>query len=138
MMSAYFPASIVPTSFERPMRSAEFCVAVRIACAGVIPNCTMVTNCLALSPCGYTPASVSERHLHPSLHRFLKRLALDAADHLLFVDIFLRQAKLDGLAEQVVVVVDIHDKVGAVLLGKLNVFIAGQAGMLDGIDARQD
>jgi hypothetical protein len=39
--SANLPASNVPTSLARPMRSAALLVAARMACAGVIPNFTM-------------------------------------------------------------------------------------------------
>src|ERR1700719_1025150 len=44
------PAAIAPTSPERPSASAAVTVAAWIACMGVMPQVTIVTNCLALSP----------------------------------------------------------------------------------------
>src|SRR4051812_47638591 len=50
--SAYLPASILPTSLLRPIRSAALTVAARIAWIGVMPHSTILPNCLPLSPCG--------------------------------------------------------------------------------------
>ena len=55
----------------------------------------------------------------PAFTAFWKVSRCSLADHLLLVDVLLRQAELDGFAEQVVVVVDVHVEVGAVLLGQL-------------------
>ena len=72
------------------------------------------------------------------MNGLLEVLTLQAADHLLFVHVLLRQSELDGLAEDVIVVVDVHDEVRSMLLGELHVFFIGKAGVLDGVDAGED
>ncbi len=55
-----------------------------------------------------------------------------------FVDVLLLQPELDGVAQQVVVVVDVHVEVGAVLDGEANVFVVSEAGVFDGVDAGEN
>src|ERR1700674_5012743 len=65
-MSAHFPASIVPILSDQPSRSASLIVAVWIACSGVKPSFTITANSCALSPCGYTAASVPKPTFTPA------------------------------------------------------------------------
>src|SRR5262249_55147571 len=77
-------------------------------------------------------------HLGAALYRALKVFPLQLPDHLLLVHIFLGQAELDGFPQNVIIVVDVHHQVGAVLPGQANALIVDQAGVLNGIDARED
>src|SRR5581483_9228182 len=61
-----------------------------------------------------------------------------ATDAALLVDVLLREAELDGLTEQVVVVVDVHDEVSAVLDGEFDVVVVSERGVLDGIKSGED
>ena len=80
----------------------------------------------------------AEQHLHPRPNRALEGLALLEADHPLLVEALLLGAVRGARREDVVVVVDIHVEPGAVLLGELDRGVAGQAGVLDGVDAGED
>src|SRR5689334_11814560 len=114
-MSAYFPASIVPTSCVRPIKSAALDVAARIN-----------------SRIG------SERHLHASLERLLKILTLQAPDSAFFIEPFFIQPELSGLLQNVIVVINIHHEIRSMLLGEPNILIIRQAGMFNGINSRKD
>ena len=74
----------------------------------------------------------------PGANRALEGLALLEADHLLLVEALLLGAVRGAGREDVVVVVDIHVEPGAVLLGELDRRVAGEAGMLDRVDAGED
>src|SRR5579862_3194557 len=77
-------------------------------------------------------------HLGPGLHGFLKIFALGAAYHFFFVNVLLGEAKLYGFSENVIIVVDVHDQVCAMLFGQTDAFIVNQAGVLNGIKAGKD
>ena len=65
---ALLPGATMPTFPFHPINSAAFTVAIWIACIGVSPRYfTRSANCRALSPCGYTPASVPKANFTPAL-----------------------------------------------------------------------
>src|ERR1051326_4689825 len=80
----------------------------------------------------------AKRHLGAAFYRALKVLALQASDRAFLVDIFLGQPELDGLAEDVIVVINVHHQVDAVLFGQTDAFVINQAGVFDGINAGKD
>ena len=80
----------------------------------------------------------SERHLHAGLEGFPEVLALGTSDAALFFYELFGDAEVFRFSEDVVVVVDVHNKVGAVLFGEANPFVVHQRGVLDGVDAGAD
>ena len=77
-------------------------------------------------------------HLDSGLDGSLKALSLQSPYHFFFVNIFLRQTELLRLTQNVIVVIDIHHQIGAAFFGQADPFIVNQAGVLNGINARQD
>jgi len=61
---------------------------------------------------------------------------LEPADLLFLFDGLGQHPGLRAFLEYVVVVVDVEDEIGPVLLGERDAFVVDQAGVLDGIDAR--
>src|SRR6266571_4698747 len=68
--------------------------------------------------------------LHARLHRLLEVLTLLAAHQALFVDDLLGEAEARVLGDDVIVVVDVGDEVGAMLLHETDTFVVDQAAML--------
>src|SRR5258708_5105292 len=73
----------------------------------------------------------AERHLRAGFECFFKVFALQAADHLFLLYVFLGKPKLRSLIENVIVVIDIHDEISAMLLRHADAFFVNQAGVLD-------
>src|SRR5258707_5331582 len=69
---------------------------------------------------------------------FTKVFALQAANFLFFFDGVGEHARFFAHLENVVVVVDVEDKIRAVLFGEGDAFVVDEAGVLDGIDAGTD
>ena len=68
--------------------------------------------------------------------RKLSRWSL--ADAALLGQLLFGHADLGAFLEDVVVVIDVHDEVGAVGLGERDAFVVDQGGVLDGVDAGFD
>src|SRR5213080_2696840 len=69
--------------------------------------------------------------LHARLHRLLEVLTLLAAHEPFFVDDLLGEAEARVLGDDVIVVVDVGDEVGAMLLHETDAFVVDQTAMLD-------
>ena len=80
----------------------------------------------------------AEGHLYACLEGFAEVLALEFAYAALLGGHLLGDAEVFGFAEDVVVVVDVHDEVGAVGLGEADAFVVDEGGVLDGVDAGVD
>ena len=80
----------------------------------------------------------AEGHLDSGLEGLAEVFALEFADHAFFDEHLFLDAEVFGFAEDVVVVVDVHDEVGAVGLGEADAFIVDEGGVLDGVDAGVD
>ncbi len=77
-------------------------------------------------------ASVStEGHFGSGFDGFLEVFPLHAAHHFFFLYIFFRQSELNGFAENVIVVVDVHVQICAMILGQADSFVVNQAGVFD-------
>ncbi len=80
----------------------------------------------------------AEGHFYSGLEGFAEVFALDFAYHTFLGEHLLLDAEVFGFAEDVVVVVDVHDEVGAVGFGEADAFVVNQGGVLDGVDAGVD
>src|SRR5213080_2696838 len=69
--------------------------------------------------------------LHARLHRLLEVLTLLATNQALLLDDLLREAEARILGDDVIVVVDVGDEVGAMVLHETDAFVVDQAAMLD-------
>jgi len=79
----------------------------------------------------------AERHLRPGFHRFGEVVSLLLAQAALLAEQLLRDSKLLGFAQDVIVVVDVHVQIGPMLDRQLDSLVIDQTGMLDGVDPRQ-
>ena len=80
----------------------------------------------------------AESHLCTGLIRVAEILALQAAEFLFLFDGLGEHACFLAFLENVIVVVNVEDEIGAMFLGELDAFFVDQAGMLDGVDASVD
>src|SRR5882672_1690346 len=80
----------------------------------------------------------AERHLRAGLKGVAEIFTLQAADFLLFFDGLGEHSCFRAFLQNVVVVVNVEDEIGAMLLGKGDAFVVDQAGMFDGVDAGAD
>ena len=80
----------------------------------------------------------AEGHLDAGLEGFAEVITLGLAESAFLGGELFRDAEVPGFAENVGVVVDVHDEVGAVLLGEADAFIVDKRGVLDGIDTGFD
>ena len=138
MMSAYFPGSIVPTSAERPIRSAALEGGGADGLRWGHAEFHHVIKLFGVVAVRIDAGVGAEGHLHSGFNGLLEILTLKAAHHFFFLDIFLGQSKFRRFIQKIVVVVDVHDEIGAVLFGKADAFVVDEAGVLDGIDASED
>src|SRR5439155_827539 len=75
------------------------------------------------------------RDLHARLHGLFEILTLLAAHQALLLDDLLREAEAGVLGDDVVVVVDVGDEVGAALLHEADAFVVDETAVLDRRDA---
>ncbi len=80
----------------------------------------------------------SEGHFCAFDKRVMEILALEATHFLFLFDGFGKHSSFCTFLQDEIVVVNVEDEKGAVLLGEGDAFIVDQAGMLDGIDASSD
>src|SRR6266404_541547 len=80
----------------------------------------------------------AESHLRAGLKSMAEIFTLQAADFLFLFDRFGKHARFRAFLQNVVIVVDVEDEKGAVLLGEGDAFVVDQAGMFDGVDAGSD
>ena len=98
----------------------------------------MIGNCRALSPCGYTAASVPYTMSTPAAMRAREALplrlgGLDVLAQELFGPLFLASDGVDVIA-----VVDVHRQRNTVLARQLDCLVIDQRGVLDRVGSRED
>ncbi len=120
------------------MRSAALTVAAWMACGGCHAVHDHVVELLGVVAVGVDSGVGAEGHLYAGLEGFAEVLALEFAYAALLGGHLFGDAEIFGLAEDVVVVVDVHDEVGAVGLGEADAFVVDEGGVFDGVDAGVD
>src|SRR6266403_1531905 len=80
----------------------------------------------------------AESHLRAGLKSMAEIFTLQAADFLFLFDGFGKHARFRAFLQNVIVVVNVEDEIGAVLLGEGDAFVVDQAGMFDGVNAGAD
>src|SRR6267142_6370065 len=80
----------------------------------------------------------AESYLRAELKSMAEILTLQAADFLFLFYGFREHSHFRAVLRNVVVVVNVEDEKGAVLLGEGDAFVVDQAGMFDGVDAGAD
>ncbi len=120
------------------MRSAAEMVAAWMASVGVIPYMHHVMELLCVVAVGINAGVGAEGHFDAGGVGLAEVVALSLADAALLGQLLLGHADLGADLEDVVVVVDVHDEVGAVGLGEGDAFVVDERGVLDGVDAGLD